>query len=826
MGAVPRRAARGSAPLHGLLAALCAAWASAPAPDVDVGVPPGSPLDWSRAFPALTPGSRPLFQRTTAGGPAEEAAEPETSVPPEHPPLDVRFSSSFDLTRILTHDIVDELGWIETQPRREPVTGRWSSLPPEPEPGDPLYWTSLAALLRLLLHPSETPRSEVEVHLIEIGEPVLPVLESARGQKYLRATCEQVAERVTPKSDGAPEPLVPAAEDTPRERMLLRFVFDELCAAHPCDPVGSFGSRLFLFGEELEPYVARYATHANAHLRRAAVAALGRYRTRTAGQALVGVAVTSDDPVAVARALAGLGRTAWVLDASPLAVRLEGTGDLHERTALIGALARLGASRAVPAIARIGREALERSESDLLVTVLGALARIPARGHADLVRELCDDVLQACRNRPLELGPSGGPAPIPADRPDGPRLRSVVLQELASIARARLDPLEPEVQRELLGLLSAEPPPATPDSAWLDALSLERIQPPARFAMLDLLESMERAGVEPLLRVAADAGEDPALRAHAIACLPRDPRIAETGRLAAEGTPLLRIHALHLAERDAHPELEALARAALATGAAWPAGGGSSAERHLALVGLRALDARGLLSAADLLPLLFHARAPQHASGDWPERVRAAVAAWIARVAARVSTASVEHEVRSLVDLAVARGLRPELAGREHELAGEIAARLDDAAAHASDAIYLELLERELETRLLGYQPPRTSRASAEFHVPVPLEEELLLALGRTREPAAALALSSFLENRRSRLRSIACLALGLTGEARAATELGPFLVDPEPFTRWCAYLAIAHLTGIEAPIDWMYAPEEERYAAAQGVWKRLAGAR
>ncbi|MCI0633935.1 MAG: hypothetical protein L0206_08490, partial [Actinobacteria bacterium] len=158
--------------------------------------------------------------------------------------------------------------------------------------------------------------------------------------------------------------------------------------------------------------------------------------------------------------------------------------------------------------------------------------------------------------------------------------------------------------------------------------------------------------------------------------------------------------------------------------------------------------------------------------------------------------------------------------------AGEIAARLDDAAAHASDAVYLELLERELETRLLGYQPPRTSRASAEFHVPVPLEEEILLALGRTRATSAVEALTDFLANRRNDLRSVACLALGLTDDEDAAAELGPFLVDPEPFTRWCAYLAIAHLARIEAPIDWMYAPEEERYAAAQGVWKRLAEAR
>jgi HEAT repeat protein len=116
----------------------------------------------------------------------------------------------------------------------------------------------------------------------------------------------------------------------------------------------------------------------------------------------------------------------------------------------------------------------------------------------------------------------------------------------------------------------------------------------------------------------------------------------------------------------------------------------------------------------------------------------------------------------------------------------------------------------------------RWSRETAEFHARVPLEEEVLLALGRTGEPAAIEALAGFLENRQNDLRPFACLALGATGERAAAVHAAPFLMDPDPFTRWCAYLALSHLLDIEVPIDWMQAPEAERHAASQRIWKRL----
>jgi hypothetical protein len=605
--------------------------------------------------------------------------------------------------------------------------------------------------------------------------------------------------------------------------MRRRFAREELLSAEPYDPVGGFGRRVFLFGAELEPLIARFAADRDAELRRAAVSALGGYRTRSSAQVLLGVAVTSDDPVAMFRALAGLGRAGVEVDAAPLVVRLERTTDLHERTALIGALARLQASRAVPAIAGIGREALDRSQSDLLVTALGALARIPAHGHAELVRELADDVLAACASRPGDLEPSGGPAPVQADRSDGPRSRSEVLGELARIARARLAPLEREVQRDLLGRLAVSEPedPLAPGAAWLNGISLARIRPPAQVAFLDLLASMEQAGVAPLLRLADDPALEPALRIEALARAPAETRRGELGRWL-EGSPWLALRALELAEGDANPEAAALARDVLARARALPAGGGSSEERRLAVQALRVLQAAGQAAADDLLPLAFHARAPRHAFGDLPERVHELVLGWAARFAKPATRAAIRRAAEHGVALVVDAGLRAELAGRTEELVDEIAERLDSLHRPRGGGAVPEVVLQDVEELLLGYPLPRWSRERAEFHPPVPFEEELLLALGRTRDARAVAFLEDLLSNRKHRLRSTACLALGLSGGQRAARAAAPFLIDPEPFTRWCAYLAIAHSTGISEPIDWLYAPEPEHYAAAERVWRRM----
>jgi hypothetical protein len=168
--------------------ALCSGAASAPrARDLDVGIPPGSPLEWSASFPVYTPPGLPLFPKTAE---ETEPADPERTRAEVHQESDVRFANAFGQVRILTWDLGAHLEW--TQKKMPPATGTGDLRPPPTQYGDPLYWLSLAPLLRLLLHPDALSRSETLAHLVELGEPVLPVLGAAAGEKELAGACQEL----------------------------------------------------------------------------------------------------------------------------------------------------------------------------------------------------------------------------------------------------------------------------------------------------------------------------------------------------------------------------------------------------------------------------------------------------------------------------------------------------------------------------------------------------------------------------------------------------------------------------------------------------------
>jgi HEAT repeat protein len=802
------------------------------AADLEVAVRPGSPLDWGRAFPALSPGSGELFADTPA---APKPAERRTTTRHARPRPDVQLTSSLGLLRILTWDLTAHLDWLRRDLERVPPPRTGGDEPPLPAPAESLYWASLAPFLRLYLHPAVLARHEVLAHLVEIGDPVLAVLEGVRSEASLREAANSVEKLVT-AARVAPSP---RPGRTPRETMLARFVHDELLACHPYDPDGAFGQRLFLLGREAWPILLGYTASSNASLRRNAVTAVGRYRDLDTADALLRLATETTDPVALVRALAALGQGSLARSPVPLLERMKGCDDKVLLAALAGALGRLGAEEAVPALLSLGRRGLE-TDSDLLITALDALARIVPAVEREEAVEFADEVLRDVRKAPRGFQPAGPLANTKPDIPDAPEARGEVLLQLALILRVRLEPTNEDLRRRLLALVQVlelgPKPGGLPEGSYSDA-SLRGVHPPARLLLLETLADLGGDGHAVLATLAGDRTLDPELRGVALAQLPHALRAellrealggAESAEMRAQAFGVLALEGGAPAEEAARNLLKDCARA--------EPGAGLPAQRYLYLLALRTLSQRGALAAPELLPLMIHPRRVEAAFGDLPSRVRARCGELVERVAGGIGRQERDAAIEELVDLVVAAALNPELGPDQRGAArAHVDGQLGSVRAHKSDVAYQHALADAIATYLLGFTPivvqaPSVFGAAPLFRPHVPLEEEILLALGRTRSEEGAAELASFLGNTKNVHRATAALALGMTGRTEAAGVLPPLLLDGDPFVRFCAAESLRHLAGEAADgevfVDWMYGSSAERVKAAERWFVRVAGGR
>jgi len=805
-------------PVFLLAAALLPSHGPAPV-DLDVAVPPGSPLDWGRSFPAITPPRSSLYPTT---GAADEQDPSTTSSRSRSATVDVRYSSSFGLVRILTWDLTGHLPWIGPQEALGPITGRRPFERDAPRFGDALYWVTLAPLLRLMLHPDVVSRAETVAHLVEIGAPSLAVLDAASIEKSLAVPAETLRRLIM-----APDSTVerPPAVGSPRERMLAHFVLDELERDHPFDPEGSFGKRFFLFHEEVEPLLRRYADSAAGGLRRRAVAALGRYDTLTADEKLFDVAFLSDDPVTVIRALSALGRVRSNRSWKPLVERLEATEEPVLRVALIGVLGRAGAREALPTLLRSGEHALARLDSEILMAVLTALTRIPPAGRRDEIDAFAVQVQKAVSRLPGKFVPPGKRSNHRPDRAEPPNARAEVLGQLALLVRIRLAPADEQLVRELTGLPRMTPRALQqfPSQQRGESNEMGRVFPPVQLLFLDALGRVGAAG-EPLLNaVALSTRLEAPLRGHALGQLPWESRrkLAHAFTVDAEASPALRLQALEVLVFDRDTRVEAVCRVLLAECAELPAGTGTPATRYLHLRAVRELSERGALQTKDLLPLVHHVKAPRHAFDDLPFEIKDEVTALVALAAQDAQKSELRARCDALLDIVIKHEMNPRIvADTRAKTRSLLLEQLAGVKAHRSDPGYLRAIGEAILTALLGYGNPVLAPQFAEFSPEILLEQEIVLALGRTRAPQAAEVLVQLLGNRRNTNRAVACLALGMTGQPSFARALASFLLDEDPFTRLCAYESLRRLTGKDVAIDWMYAPSEERFEGAEEYLK------
>jgi HEAT repeat protein len=287
-----------------------------PSVDIDVAVPPGTPLEWDKDLHQPVPtGWR---SRVPTTGKPSDAAKPGAPDPgaragvnkkgmtvTSHPPIEFGVTNLYQYFGITTVDIVNHIkveapgGGLYKD--GDVATGggsgvEWKYMPEHPTE---LVWTGVAGCLRSILHYELISVPETVAYLCEVGETTLPgtrVVNSPVGEK-LKLLVTPVPEQFPAIRGGG----------TPIESMFNRLVVVELTTGfpHALDP--TFARRTLSLGERVYKQVVDAAKSNHSLLARNGVAILANYRTPEAVDELR-KHLRSNDPVVRYRALTGLGR--------------------------------------------------------------------------------------------------------------------------------------------------------------------------------------------------------------------------------------------------------------------------------------------------------------------------------------------------------------------------------------------------------------------------------------------------------------------------------------------------------------------------------------
>ena len=458
-----------------------------------------------------------------------------------------------------------------------------------------------------------------------------------------------------------------------------------------------------------------------------------------------------------------------------------------------------------------------------MISVLSALARIPWARPQPEIAAFCARVESEAR----ELGVQSELAMKP-DLPDSSSLRAAILAQLALLARTQAVPPDEPARAALLAL--AQPAPLDPrlsEQGLGGTDPLGSIPAAVRTLYLDGLARVGPAGEERLAALARRVEVENALRGRALALLSYDRRGESAAALLLdEETPLeLRVHALEVLIADEHPRVIELCKAQLAQKSLTrprPEAG----ELYLGLRAVRFLSETDNLEARDLLPLYPLVQRPlgERAAHVAELRARLAELAEAARDAGRdrERVKTLAQRAGALFDFVLEQRLNALLdPDTRDERVDAMLQALETLRGPRAALVIEAQLVAELLALLLGEPEPQfgvvvEDPARVLFEPAVPLAEEVLLALGRTRDPLAIELVLAVLASGTRELRGHACLALGMCAQPALAPRLLPALLDEDPFVRFCASEALEHLTGRAAALDWMAAAPAERQAAAE----------
>lgn len=301
-----------------------------PSPDLDLGVPTGTPLDWDKDLHQPIPtglvgreGLKPVDKSNVK----DQGTVMRPAVPP---PVGYATVNLYSFFRVKTHDIMNHFK--VNLPERKPVPpapppppiidtgerGRNTAGAKKPEgvpatfesgieskyipplPGE-LVWLGIATCLRSQLHPEVLSIPESLAYMIEIGEPALVGPASVQ---------TPLGDRVKALIKDVPQvaPTVPAVK-SPVDAMCARIAVAELTSGFPMGMDPTYAKRTLLLGELAYEAVLACAKSDHSFLAHNATAVLANFAgSEKVSKELWALFESSQDPVIKVRALAGIAR--------------------------------------------------------------------------------------------------------------------------------------------------------------------------------------------------------------------------------------------------------------------------------------------------------------------------------------------------------------------------------------------------------------------------------------------------------------------------------------------------------------------------------------
>ncbi len=483
-----------------LAGALLAATMLSPARDIEVGIPPGTPLEWERDL--FRPGTTPRRGRVPTPKPlVPDPTLPRPTVVQERVPepllSDFGSTSLYDYFRITTVDIMRHVvvmwpkkgEYDPDVPQVEPPDMVWKYPPTYPTE---LYWMGALNTMRGHLHPEVVSHRELACYIVGLGEPGLlgsrnvkyPVGDNVDGPSPLK---NYPIFHLEVSDDRPPV----AGGETPYEQMVHRMVVYELTNGFPYVFDPSYCRYTLSLGRDAVWAVIDASKSDHAFLARNATAVLGLMHFEEAQTRMREIVAREQDIIKWMRAVMSLARRRDAAIVGDLEKAALDSSDEIRSTAAMHALGLIGDRKAVTTLLKI---ASETEDIETLFTALPAIARL--NDETSETRQALAKLVSKRTKAPKKT-PAGGLVP-PKPEPAGTKVK--IVDGMLTLARVASG--DSQLRTEMLDRF--------------DRTRLTFVPPANWFLAIDVLAFCGDAGRPILRKIVEDRELDANLRAAAL----------------------------------------------------------------------------------------------------------------------------------------------------------------------------------------------------------------------------------------------------------------------------------------------------------------------